>query len=142
MKILPINVQETNNNFKGLHRYSKDFITDADYMSLTRQRVVYIHPFADDTEAIINAEAASLSGSLTYPGIGDCQVEKLITNAKVSKTLSFTKAEFQKYKHFYDKTLPENFKKIERELYLSGLGKYINDGFIYKVKCFLHSLKR
>ena len=112
MKILPTNMRETNNTFKGLHRYSKDFITDADFMSLTRQRVAYIHPFADDTQEIINNEAASICKSVTYHGCDDFQVEKLITDVKVAEALSFTKAEYQEYKHFYGKTLPEKFKKI------------------------------
>ena len=142
MEIMPIAPKCASNTFKGLWAYGPDLITDADIMSITRQRIAYIHPFADDTQEIINNEAAAISKSITYHGCDDFQVEKLITNVEVTKALSFTKADYQEYKHFYGKTLPEKFKKIERELYLSRLGRYINDGFMYKIKCLLHNLKR
>ena len=142
MKILSTNASNTSSTFRGLWSFGRDYITDADYMSLTRHRDAYYHPFADEAKIITDAELATLKSSITYPGSSDFQVETLVTDAQVAKTLSFTEAEYKGYKKFYGKTLPDSFKKIEQELRLLRLDNYINNGFIYRIKCFLHSLKK
>ena len=147
MKISPVNSVHTktnsspaNNTFKGLWNFGQDIITDTYFLSVVRHRNAYYHPFADETKDKVAKRVAAMTGSMTYHGGGDFEVETLVTNAKVSKTLSFTKEEFAKYKNFYGKNLPKKFKQIEQELKSLGLERYINRGLLYKIKCFLHYL--
>ena len=138
MKTMPIAPKCASNTFKGLWAYGPDLITDASYMNVTRHRNAYYYPFADETKAKIAGKIAWKNRPMTYHGGGDFEAEILETSAGVVKTLSFTKEEFTKYKNFFGKELPENFKKIEQELKALGLEKYLNRGTFYKIRCFLH----
>ena len=137
MKTLPVNIENTNNAFKGLWKFGEATITDADYMSITRERTAYYHSFANEDESKIRRKIAEMGKPVTYAN-GDYDVAVLDTNVVVSKALSFTKEEFTKYKHYYGKNLPKRFKQIEQELKALGLDRYLNRGKLYKIKCFFH----
>ncbi len=128
--------------FNGLMSDEVSYKTDAgpNFVKDYRKRTYY--PFADETE--LCTAYAIKKGSYNYSYSLDidnsCTTDVLVTTEK-GKTLPFTEKEYNNYKKFLGKDMPEQIAAVKNALIEYNLTKYINKGPIFAVKKFLHTLK-
>lgn len=139
MKINPINNTE-NTVFKGLWEHPQERITSVDEYSTTKNINFNYHPFKNESPSDISRALKYKNFTTTCPNENDFEYMYIISEGKKSKTLSFTEGDYKAYKSFYGKNLPEKFANIEKELVENCLGKYLNRGYMYKIRQFLHNI--
>ena len=140
MKVISINNTDSN-TFKGLWEPERVKVTGTEIHCIHKQLDRNYHPFKGESLGSINDALESKKYTAMVPTVNDYEYEYYVSLPKEAKCLSFTEKEFLGYKKFYGKNLPEAFKNIEKELAENGLARYINGGFFYSVKKFLHNIK-
>lgn len=141
MKVLSVNNTTTNNSFKGLWKEGTERFAGSDILGVKIEQDYSYYPFSDESKLIIESEIREMEKEISVPGAADYSVNTLKLVPRFEKQLSFTESEYKAYKKFYGKELPESMKTIENELKSFGLGKYLNKGFLYKMKQLLHFYK-
>lgn len=142
MKTLPINNSTYHNNFKGLWDYGDRIIIDAGPFVIKTQQLDYYFPFLNEPLEEINAALYFRNFENSWGYAEDGQIEIHNNYAQQGKTLPFNKEEYNAYKNFYGKVMPKAIKKVEDGLKVFGLNKYLNRGFVYNIKKFMHNIKR
>ena len=140
MKLLPINNTISQNTFKGLWENGKPYLVYVDPMTDSWEQTDLYHPFSGESQHDINKAISDRTYEHKSGSAEDLRITLYRNFAEQSIELPFTESEFKAYKKFYGQNLPESFQKMEKALQSLGLEKYLNRGFIYNVKKFLHNL--
>ena len=139
-----VEIKENNSNaFKGLWGQGENkSIRVVQNYSIQETETIPYHPFYKESQEVTNKKINSKFFDIIIPINNGSVNKRSIRKAVLAKPLSFTKEEFQSYKNFYGRKLPEKFAMIEKELANLGLEHYINSGFIYSCKKWLHNIVR